>query len=302
MSVIQVKNLTKKFGKAQILKGINLEVSKGEVLGFIGPNGAGKSTTIKVLLGILKATGGEVKIFEKNAWSDAVEIHKNVAYVPGDVNLWPNLTGGEVIDLFLKLNGTKNKAKREELIHKFDLDPTKKCRTYSKGNRQKVALVAAFSSDADLYILDEPTSGLDPLMEKVFQECVMEVKKQGKSVLLSSHILSEVEKLCDRVSIIRQGNIIETGTLKELRHLTRTQMLVDTKQPVAGLNELKGIYDLHKNEQGLSFQVDSEQIDDVIKHISQFGILKFESSPPTLEDLFMRHYEGSEDTGAGGKQ
>ncbi|CAM3877979.1 ABC transporter ATP-binding protein [Cytobacillus oceanisediminis] len=301
MSVIQVKNLTKNFGKAHILKGIDLEVTKGEVLGFIGPNGAGKSTTIKVLLGILKATGGEVRIFGKDAWSDAVEIHKKVAYVPGDVNLWPNLTGGEVIDLFLKLNGTKNKARREELIQKFDLDPTKKCRTYSKGNRQKVALVAAFSSDADLYILDEPTSGLDPLMEKVFQECVMDVKRQGKSVLLSSHILSEVEKLCDRVSIIRQGKIIETGSLSELRHLTRTQMLVETKQPIIGLNEIKGIYDLQENEQGLSFQADSEQIDGVIKHISQFGILKFVSSPPTLEDLFMRHYEGSEGTAAGGK-
>lgn len=213
MSLLKVTNLTKKFGKFKALDGVNLELNAGEVLGFIGPNGAGKSTTIRVLLGIIKATNGEVKIFSKDAWQDAVDIHKRVAYVPGDVNLWPNLTGGEVIDLFIKLNGTANKAKREELIEKFDLDPSKKCRTYSKGNRQKVALVAAFSSDADLFILDEPTSGLDPLMEKVFQECVLDVKRQGKSVLLSSHILSEVEKLCDRVSIIRQGKIIESGTL-----------------------------------------------------------------------------------------
>ncbi|URT68881.1 ABC transporter ATP-binding protein [Cytobacillus firmus] len=297
MSLLKVTSLTKKFGKFTALDGVNLELDKGEVLGFIGPNGAGKSTTIRVLLGILKATNGEVKIFSKDAWQDAVDIHKRVAYVPGDVNLWPNLTGGEVIDLFIKLNGTANKAKREELIEKFDLDPSKKCRTYSKGNRQKVALVAAFSSDADLFILDEPTSGLDPLMEKVFQECVMDVKRQGKSVLLSSHILSEVEKLCDRVSIIRQGKIIESGTLSELRHLTRTQMLVDTKLPITGLNELKGIHDIEESKHGMTFQVDTTEMDAVIKHISPFGIIRLESAPPTLEDLFMRHYEGEKDAG-----
>jgi ABC-2 type transport system ATP-binding protein len=302
MSLLKVTNLSKKFGKFTALDKINLEVNKGEVVGFIGPNGAGKSTTIRVLLGILKASDGEVKIFNKDAWQDAVDIHKNIAYVPGDVNLWPNLTGGEVIDLFVKLNGTTNRARREELIKKFDLDPSKKCRTYSKGNRQKVALVAAFSSDADLYILDEPTSGLDPLMEKVFQECVLDVKRQGKSVLLSSHILSEVEKLCDRVSIIRQGKIIESGSLSELRHLTRTQMLVDTKMPITGLNELEGIHEIEANEHGISFQVDTEQIDAVIKHISPFGIVKLESAPPTLEDLFMSHYEGAKDTGEGGVQ
>lgn len=297
MSLLKVTNLTKKFGKFTALDGVNLELNAGEVLGFIGPNGAGKSTTIRVLLGILKATDGEVKLFNKDAWQDAVDIHKRVAYVPGDVNLWPNLTGGEVIDLLIKLNGTANKAKREELIDKFDLDPSKKCRTYSKGNRQKVALVAAFSSDADLFILDEPTSGLDPLMEKVFQECVLDVKRQGKSVLLSSHILSEVEKLCDRVSIIRQGKIIESGTLSELRHLTRTQMLVDTKLPITGLNELQGIHDIEESIHGMTFQVDTTEMDAVIKHISQFGIIRLESAPPTLEDLFMRHYEGEKDTG-----
>jgi ABC-2 type transport system ATP-binding protein len=292
MSLLSVTNLSKNFGKFTALDGVNLELNKGEVVGFIGPNGAGKSTTIRVLLGILKATKGEVKIFNKDAWHDAVDIHKRVAYVPGDVNLWPNLTGGEVIDLFLKLNGSANRSKREELIKKFDLDPTKKCRTYSKGNRQKVALVAAFSSDADLFILDEPTSGLDPLMENVFQECVMDVKEQGKSVLLSSHILSEVEKLCDRVSIIRQGKIIESGSLSELRHLTRTQMLVDTREPITGLSELQGIHEIEEREHGLSFQVDTVEMDAVMKHISQFGIVKLESAPPTLEDLFMRHYEG----------
>lgn len=292
MSLLKVTNLKKKFGKFTALDGVNLEVNSGEIVGFIGPNGAGKSTTIRIILGIFKATSGDVKIFGKDAWNDAVDIHKRVAYVPGDVNLWPNLTGGEVIDLFVKLNGTNSGSKREVLIQKFDLDPTKKCRTYSKGNRQKVALVAAFSSDADLYIFDEPTSGLDPLMEKVFQECVMEVKKQGKSVLLSSHILSEVEKLCDRVSIIRQGKIIESGTLAELRHLTRTQVIVETKEPITGLANLEGIHEVEENDLGISFQVDSDKLDMVIRHISSFGIVKLESAPPTLEDLFMRHYEG----------
>lgn len=298
MNVLEVRNLTKKFGKFTALDGINLEVRSGEVFGFIGPNGAGKSTTIRIILGILKATAGEVNVFGKDAWKDAVEIHKRIAYVPGDVNLWPNLTGGEVIDLFVKLRGTNNKTKREELIEKFNLDPTKKCRTYSKGNRQKVALIAAFSSDADLYILDEPTSGLDPLMEQVFQQCVMDVKSRGKSVLLSSHILSEVEKLCDRVGIIRQGKIIETGTLNELRHLTRTQILVETKQTISSLHELKGVHEIKATEQGLSFQVDTEELDNVFKYISQFGIVKLESAPPTLEDLFMRYYEGKEAGGA----
>lgn len=300
MSVLEVRNLTKKFGGFTALDGVNFEVGNGEVFGFIGPNGAGKSTTIRVLLGILKATNGDVKLFGKDAWNDAVEIHKRLAYVPGDVNLWPNLTGGEVIDLFVKLRGSNHTSRREELIKKFDLDPTKKCRTYSKGNRQKVALIAAFSQDADLYILDEPTSGLDPLMEQVFQECVMDIKSKGKSVLLSSHILSEVEKLCDRVGIIRQGKIIESGTLKELRHLTRTHILVETKETISSLKELSGVHEIEETDQGLTFQVDTEELDNTIRHISQFGIMKLESAPPTLEDLFMRHY-GSKDKGEGEK-
>ena len=300
MTVLKTSNIIKRFGKFTALDGVNLEVNKGEVYGFIGPNGAGKSTTIRVLLGILKASEGEAKIFGKDAWDDAVEIHKQIAYVPGDVNLWPNLTGGEVIDLFVKLRGSNNKSRREELIQKFDLDPSKKCRTYSKGNRQKVALIAAFSSDADLYILDEPTSGLDPLMEIVFQECVMDAKKAGKSVLLSSHILSEVEKLCDKVGIIRLGKIIETGTLKELRHLTRTSLLVETIQPITALHDVKGVYDIEEQDQAISFQVDTEELANVIKYVSQFEVVKLESSAAKLEDLFMRHYEGAEKTSQAG--
>lgn len=300
MAMLEVRNLTKKFGTFYALNGVNFDVNEGEIFGFIGPNGAGKSTTIRILLGILKATEGTAKIFGQDVWKDAVDIHRRIAYVPGDVNLWPNLTGGEVIDLFVKLRGSNQKNRREKLIQRFDLDPTKKCRTYSKGNRQKVALVAAFSSDADLYILDEPTSGLDPLMEQVFQECVMEAKQAGKSVLLSSHILSEVEKLCDRVGIIRQGEIIESGTLSELRHLTRTNLVVETKEPITSLHELKGIYNIEKKDKTVSFQVDSEELDTVIKHISQFGMMKLESAPPTLEDLFMRYYKNKEEKVLGG--
>ncbi|GIQ68848.1 ABC transporter ATP-binding protein [Xylanibacillus composti] len=293
MAVLRTANLTKSFGSFTALNGINIEVNRGEVYGFIGPNGAGKSTTIRILLGILKATSGEATIFGMDAWKDAVDIHKRLAYVPGDVNLWPNLTGGEVIDLFVKLRGTANKSRREELIQRFKLDPSKKCRTYSKGNRQKVAIISAFSSDADLYILDEPTSGLDPLMELVFQECVMEAKQAGKSVILSSHILSEVERLCDKVGIIRDGRLIETGTLAELRHLTRTTLRVQTRQPVPALGEMKGVYDLEEDGLDLTFQVDSEELGQVMAYLSASGLVKLESAPPTLEDLFMRHYEGS---------
>lgn len=304
MSVLKTTNLIKRFGEFTALDGVNIEVNEGEVYGFIGPNGAGKSTTIRILLGILKATDGEAKIFGSDVWEDAVDIHKRIAYVPGDVNLWPNLTGGEVIDLFVKLRGSNNKSsRREELIGKFDLDPSKKCRTYSKGNRQKVALISAFSSDADLYILDEPTSGLDPLMERVFQECVLEAKSAGKSIILSSHILSEVERLCDKVGIIRHGKIIETGTLNELRHLTRTSLVVETKQPLTGLNEISGVHGIAKKNHAFVFQVDAEELDNVIRHVSNFGILSLESAPPTLEDLFMRHYEGTGKTlktGVGG--
>lgn len=291
MSLVEIKGLTKRFGNFTALKNINLTMEEGEVYGFIGPNGAGKSTTIRVLLGMLKANEGSVSIFGKDAWKDAVDIHKRVAYVPGEANLWPNLTGGEVINLFLSMRGNGNPARRDELIERFDLDPSKKCRTYSKGNRQKIALISAFAADADLYILDEPTSGLDPLMERIFQECVLEAKQRGKSVLLSSHILSEVEKLCDRVAIIREGEIIEKGTLEELRHLTRTKLTVNTKEPLTSLDKLTGVHDIHQVEDSIEFHVDTEELDNIIRHISQFGVVKLESAPPTLEDLFMRHYE-----------
>ena len=288
---VETNNLTKNFGTVTALKGVNLNIKEGEVFAYIGPNGAGKSTTIRCLLGILQATSGEVKVFGKDAWQDAVEIHKRIAYVPGDVNLWPNLTGGEVIDLFVNLRGTHNKELRERLIKNFNLDPTKKCRTYSKGNRQKVALIAAFSSEVDLYILDEPTSGLDPLMEQVFQECVLEQKNKGKGVFLSSHIMSEVERLCDRVGIIRNGEVVETGTLDELRHLTRYSMSVTTQETIEGIENIQGIYDIEVKGKEISFNIDNNKMGEVINHINKYGIIKLISTPPSLEELFMQHYK-----------
>jgi ABC-2 type transport system ATP-binding protein len=294
---LETVGMSKRFGKFTALNGIDLKVNEGEVFGYIGPNGAGKTTTIRVLLGILQASEGSAKVFGMDAWKDAVEIHKRIAYVPGDVNLWPNLTGGEVVDLFVSLRGKHDKARREKLLQSFDLDPSKKCRTYSKGNRQKVALIAAFASDADLYILDEPTSGLDPLMEQVFQECVLELKKDGKGIFLSSHIMSEVEKLCDRIAIIREGVIVETGTLAEMRHLTRITMTIQTETPIEGLAQIKGVHNITENQGGISFQVDSSEISGVVSYIGKYGVTKLESTPPTLEDLFMRHY-GSANGGA----
>lgn len=291
MNVIEMNQVTKVFGTHQALDGLDVTVKNGEVFGFIGPNGAGKSTAIRVLLGMLRATNGTATIFGQDVWRDTVDIHRRVAYVPGDVNLWPQLTGGEVIDLFASLQGKVNEQKREQLLVRFQLDPTKKCRTYSKGNRQKVALVAAFASDAELFLLDEPTSGLDPLMEKVFQQCVEEVKAEGKTVLLSSHILSEVEKLCDRVGIIRQGRLIECGTLSELRHLTRMQLTVETRKPIESLVSWQGVHDAAQTETGWTFHADAGEMEAIMQKLSAHGIRKIESAPPTLEDLFMRHYE-----------
>lgn len=287
---IVVSNLVKKFGSFSALDGLDLTVRKGEVHGFLGPNGAGKSTTIRVLLGILRKTSGEVRLLGGDPWEHAVDLHRRLAYVPGDVNLWPNLSGGEAIDLFGGLRGGIDKKKRAELLERFELDPTKKCRTYSKGNRQKVALVSALASDAELFILDEPTSGLDPLMEAVFQDCIRELKASGKTVLLSSHILAEAEALCDRLTIIREGKAVESGSLAELRHLTRTQVQVETTMPIKGLDKIAGLHDLEVNTTRAVFEVDTDKIDEALKHILQFDIRELISSPPSLEKLFLRHY------------
>ncbi|GBG97234.1 ABC transporter ATP-binding protein [Lactococcus termiticola] len=289
--MVEVKGLQKNFGKFQALKNVTFDVNAGEVLGYIGPNGAGKSTTIRTLLGIIKSTGGTAKIFGKDVWSDAIEIHKSIAYVPGDVYLWGNLTGGEIIDLFLKLQGNPDTAKRDELIKKFELDPKKKARSYSKGNRQKIALISALASKAELYIFDEPTSGLDPLMESVFQEEVGRLKAEGKAILLSSHILSEVEKLADRVAVIRAGEIVDTGTLEDLRHFTRDTFHVETLQNPETLKEVEGIYDLEIAGNTATFQADSDKVQSILTYLTKLGVVKLESTPPTLEELFMHHYE-----------
>lgn len=289
--IVKVQGLQKRFGKFQALRDVSFTIKSGEVVGFIGPNGAGKSTTIRTLLGIIKRDSGIAEIFGKDVWKDSLEIHKRISYVPGDVALWGNLTGGEIIDLFIKLHGSGNKEKRDYLIKRFELDPKKKAKGYSKGNRQKVGLIAALAVDADLYIFDEPTSGLDPLMEQVFQEEVEKIKKAGKAILLSSHILSEVERLADKVVIIRQGEIVETGTLDELRHLTRSTVTLVTQGDVANIASLEGVHDFVQTDDQSTFSVDNQHLNKVLLEASKLGVTKFESVPPTLEDLFMRHYE-----------
>ncbi|WP_313468782.1 ABC transporter ATP-binding protein [Carnobacterium sp.] len=290
--IVEVVQVQKKFGKFEALKDVSFTVDSGEVVGFIGPNGAGKSTTIRTMLGIIKRDSGEATIFGKDVWSESMDIHKRISYVPGDVALWNNLTGGEIIDLFMKLHGNGDNRKRDYLIKKFELDPKKKAKSYSKGNRQKVGLIAALAVDSDLYIFDEPTSGLDPLMEAIFQEEVEKIKTAGKSILLSSHILSEVERLADKVVIIREGKVVETGTLDELRHLTRSAITVVTKGDVTRLGKLEGVYDFVLKGNEAKFSIDNKHMNEVLLEASKLTVKKFEVVPPTLEDLFMRHYEG----------
>jgi ABC-2 type transport system ATP-binding protein len=288
---IQVKDLHKAFGATKALNGLDLTVEPGHVMGFLGPNGSGKSTTIRVLMGLLRHDGGHAELLGQDPWHDAVELHKRVAYVPGDVNLWPTLSGGETIDLFARLGSGINVKRRDEMIERFDLDPTKKARTYSKGNRQKVALVAALAGNADLFVLDEPTAGLDPLMEATFQVAIRELLTDGKTVLLSSHILAEVESLCDQVTIIREGRTVESGTLAQLRHLTRTSVDVTTTRPLTHLADTRGVTDfLAQSDNRAQFSVANEELGAVMNELSSLGIEAIESQPPTLEELFMRHY------------
>ena len=289
-AAVSVSGLVKRFGATRALDGLDLTVRSGEVHGFLGPNGAGKTTTVRVLLGLLRRDGGKATLLGGDPWRDAVTLHRRLAYVPGEVNLWPNLTGGEVIDLQGRLRGGFNPGRRADLLDRFQLDPTKKIRAYSKGNRQKVALVAAFASDVELYLLDEPTSGLDPLMEIVFQDVVREVRNAGRTVLLSSHILAEVEALCDRVTIIRAGRAAETGTFDELRHLTRTTVVVETAQPIGTLSDLPGLHDVSIDDTRAQFSVDSGELNRTLERLVEFDVQSLTSSPPTLEELFMRHY------------
>jgi ABC-2 type transport system ATP-binding protein len=289
-AAIAVSGLDKSFGTTKALDQLDLTVRTGEVHGFLGPNGAGKSTAIRVLLGLLRPDAGTASVLGGDPWRDAVPLHRRLSYVAGDVNLWSNLTGGEAIDLFARLRGGFDRKRRDALCERFDLDPTKKGRTYSKGNRQKVAIVAALASDVELLVLDEPTAGLDPLMESVFAECVRELKAAGRTVLLSSHILAQVEALCDRVSIIRLGHIVESGSLSELRHLTRTTVTVETARPADQLGGLPGVHDPSVHNGQIRFDVDTEHLDAAIGYLHSLGIRSLVSQPPTLEQLFMRHY------------
>jgi ABC-2 type transport system ATP-binding protein len=290
--LIAISGLRKSFGATRALDGLDLTVRAGEVHGFLGPNGAGKTTTIRILLGLSRADGGTARLLGGDPWRDPTELHRRLAYVPGDVALWPNLSGGEVIDLLGRLRGGPDQRRRAELVERFDLDPRKKGRAYSKGNRQKVALVAALASDVELLILDEPTSGLDPLMEEVFREVIAEEqRRQGRTVLLSSHILAEVEALCDRVTIIRAGRTVETGTLAGLRHLTRTSIVAELARPPDGLARLPGLHHPQVDGTRVRLQVDTAELDGVVRYLSSLGVRSLVSQPPTLEELFLGLYQ-----------
>ncbi|MBQ1018617.1 ABC transporter ATP-binding protein [Micromonospora ureilytica] len=289
-AAIDIHHINKSFGRVRALDGLDLRVETGTVHGFLGPNGAGKSTTIRILLGLLRADAGQARMLGGDPWVDAVPLHRRLAYVPGDVELWPSLTGGEAIDLFARLRGGTDPVRRDELCQRFDLDPSKRGRTYSKGNRQKVALIAALASDVELLLLDEPTAGLDPLMEAVFQECIREVKDAGRTVLLSSHILAQVEVLADQISIIRQGKIVETGSLTDLRHLTRTSVDAITDRPADVLTGLPGVHGLRSEDGHVRFEVDGDHLAAVVRHLGDLGVQGLTVRPPTLEQLLLRHY------------
>jgi ABC-2 type transport system ATP-binding protein len=304
-NAIEARGLRKRFGKARALDGLDLTVAAGEVHAFLGPNGAGKTTTIRILLGLLRKDGGDAVLLGGDPWRDATALHSRLAYVPGDVTLWPSMTGGEIIDLLARLrggpvskhgspnHGSPNHGpdgkRRQELIERFDLDPSKKARAYSKGNRQKVALIAALASDAELLVFDEPTSGLDPLMEAAFKECVSAERQVGRTVLLSSHILAEAEALADRVTIIRAGRSVETGTLADLRHLTRTTIDAELDGPVA-VGDLPGIHDPVLEGTRLRCEVDNAALTEVLRRLAAAGVRTLTCRPPTLEELFLRHY------------
>ena len=293
MTAIEITDLTKTFGRTVALDRLNLTVEQGTIHGYLGPNGAGKSTTIRVLLGLLRPDSGTARLLGGDPIADAVELHRRIAYVPGDVELWPNLTGGEAIDVLTRLRGNPNSKRIDELCDRFDLDRRKKGRTYSKGNRQKVALVSALSSDAELFVLDEPTSGLDPLMEAVFQDEVRAIKQRGGTVLLSSHILSQVEVLADVVSIVREGAVVESGTLDQMRHLRRTTIVVTTEQHAVGLAGMLGVYNYTLDGPHVSLEVDGEQVDAVMRALANAGVRSIVAHPPTLEQMLLRHYETS---------
>ncbi|MEU4813721.1 ABC transporter ATP-binding protein [Nocardia fluminea] len=298
-AAISISGLTKSFGRTRALDALDLTVRVGEVHGFLGPNGAGKTTTIRVLLGLIRADAGTVRVLGCDPWADAVAVHARLAYVPGEVTLWPGITGGETIDLLAKLRGGIDPRRRAELLARFELDPTVKARAYSKGNRQKVALIAALASDAELLLFDEPTAGLDPLKEAEFQRCVRELVAQGRTVLLSSHQLAEVEALCDRVSIVRNGHTVDSGSLAELRHLQTTSISVETDRPATALAAVPGVRGLTVDGNHARFDVETVHFDGVLRALADLGVLAMTSTKPTLEDIFLRHYAVEPDATAG---
>lgn len=293
--VIEIHDLVKSFSRVRALDRLDLTVPRGSVRGFLGPNGAGKSTTIRVLLGLLRPDSGTVRLLGGDPWAQAAQLHRRLSYVPGDVSLWPNLTGGQTIDLLGRTGGHLDRARRDELIARFDLDPRVKARAYSKGNRQKVALVAALASDAELLLLDEPTSGLDPLMERAFTDVIREEAGNGRTVLLSSHILSEVEELCDSVSIIKDGRVVETSTLARLRSLHRLDVTAEVDRVPAGLESMAGVHDVAIDGSTLRVHVEADALSGLMGELSRCGLRSLVSGPPSLEELFLRHYDGAEE-------
>ncbi len=288
---ISVSKLVRTFGTTRALDGFSMKVEPGEVKGFLGPNGSGKSTTIRILLGMIRSDSGQASVLGMDPWRDSVQLHHKVAYVAGDTSLWPNLTGGETIDMLTRhRTNTDVSRRKQDLLDKFELDPTKKTRTYSKGNRQKVALVAALCSDADVYFLDEPTSGLDPLMEAVFQDEACRLSHQGKTVLLSSHILGEVEKLCDTVTIIRAGKDVQSGPLSELRHLTRSTVVATTSENTDQVSGMKAVHDFSRNGERITFQIDDHSIASILPILNDLKVRSLTITPPSLEDMFLQHY------------
>ena len=288
--MLELVNLSKHFGKVKAVKDVSFNLNPGEVFGFIGPNGAGKSTTIRMIIGALKPSSGDI-IFDGKTINKKQKYIEKIAYVPGDVNLWGNLTGEEVINFMMTAKRYKNDEKKAELIQRFKLDIHKKCKTYSKGNRQKVALISAFLSDAEVYIFDEPTTGLDPLMERVFHEEIIKLKEENKTVLLSSHILSEVEKLADRIAIIRDGEIIEAGTMNDLRHITRVEYIIETDDNIDALRHQKFIYDFSSDSDGYHMFIDNSDIPQFLRYLKIYNLKSLKTTPPKLEDIFMRYYE-----------
>ncbi|AEF42383.1 ABC transporter ATP-binding protein [Hoyosella subflava] len=290
-NAVEIAGLGKSFGRTRALDGLTMTVVEGEVHGFLGPNGAGKTTALRILMGLLRADRGSVRVLGSDPWADAVALHRRIAAVPGDVALWPSLSGGETIDMLGRLRGGLHPGRRAELVERFALDTTKKARSYSKGNRQKVALIAALASDAELLLLDEPTAGLDPLMEAVFQECMREARSEGRTVLLSSHILAQVEALADRVSIIRKGIIVESGSLADLRHLTRTTIVARTRKSPEELANAQGVREFDAREGEVRFEVDSEHVEAVVNRLAALGVRSLVAHPPTLEQILLRHYD-----------